>query len=285
MENAFGHRLFVDMDGVLADFDSGYHQRFGIRPSTKADNVDWDLVRATQGFYEDLPPMPDFSALWDGIRHLNPTVLTGIPKSVEEAAANKRAWVAKWLGPDVPVICCLSAEKYLHARPGDVLIDDWEKYRYRWESMGGRWITHTSAEASLAELAAAMTPSEQSFQAHVQPWMMACFGAEIAADRQERNHRFIEEALELVQACGCTQSEAHQLVDYVYGRPQGEINQEVGGVMVTLAALCLANGFDMHSAGETELARIWTKVDKIRAKQAAKPKHSPLPEAAPGSTR
>jgi hypothetical protein len=107
--------------------------------------------------------------------------------------------------------------------------------------------------------------------------MMACFGPEISADRVERNHRFLEEALELVQANGCTQDEAHQLVDYVYGRPQGEINQEVGGVMVTLAALCLANGINMHEGGETELARIWTKVEQIRAKQAAKPKHSPLP--------
>jgi hypothetical protein len=120
-----------------------------------------------------------------------------------------------------------------------------------------------------------------SFQQRVQPWMMACFGPEISSDTVERNHRFIEEALELVQACGCTQSEAHQLVDYVYGRPVGEKHQEVGGVMVTLAALCLAQGLDMQDAGETELARIWTKVEKIRAKQAAKPKHSPLPEHAP----
>ena len=33
----------------------------------------------------------------------------------------------------------------------------------------------------------------------------------------------------------------------------------------------------MNAAGETELARVWTKVEQIRAKQKAKPKHSPLP--------
>ncbi|WP_276841698.1 hypothetical protein [Herbaspirillum huttiense] len=119
------------------------------------------------------------------------------------------------------------------------------------------------------------------FQDCVQPWMMACFGATISNDLVERNHRFLEEALELVQSTGCTQSEAHQLVDYVFGRPVGEPVQEVGGVMVTLAALCLAAKMDMHAAGETELARIWTKVEQIRAKQAAKPKHSPLPIAQP----
>ncbi|CAH0355349.1 hypothetical protein [Sphingobium sp. CECT 9361] len=117
-----------------------------------------------------------------------------------------------------------------------------------------------------------------TFQQRVQPWLLACFGPMIAGDKEERNHRFMEESLELVQACGCTASEAHQLVDYVYGRPVGEPSQEVGGVMVTLAALCLANDLDMHADGETELARIWTKVEAIRAKQAAKPKHSPLPE-------
>lgn len=122
-----------------------------------------------------------------------------------------------------------------------------------------------------------------TFQARVQPWMMECFGSMIAADREERNHRFFEEAAELVQACGMSASEAHQLVDYVYGRPVGDPPQEVGGVMVTLAALCLANDLDMHAAAETELARIWTKVEAIHAKQAAKPKHSPLPVAAPAA--
>lgn len=121
-------------------------------------------------------------------------------------------------------------------------------------------------------------PEPESFQGRVKPWMLSCFGGAIANDRQERNHRFLEEALELVQSCGCSQTEAHQLVDYVFGRPIGEKSQEVGGVMVTLAALCLAQQVDMHDAGETELARIWTKVEQIRAKQAAKPKHSPLPE-------
>lgn len=108
--------------------------------------------------------------------------------------------------------------------------------------------------------------------------MLECFGHAIASDTKERNHRFLEEALELVQACACTQSEAHQLVDYVYGRAVGEKYQEVGGVMVTLAALCLAQQLDMHDCGEVELARIWTKVEQIRAKQAGKPKHSPLPQ-------
>jgi hypothetical protein len=74
-------------------------------------------------------------------------------------------------------------------------------------------------------------------------------------------------------------NEAFETVDYVYGRDEGDINQEVGGVMVMLAALCTASAEDMNSAAETEIARVWTKAEQIRAKQAAKPKHSPLPAA------
>lgn len=143
------------------------------------------------------------------------------------------------------------------------------------------------ASIGLEASAAAMPPevdpvaANGPFQDRVRPWLLACFGEMIAGDREERNHRFLEEALELVQSLGCTASEAHQLADYVFGRPVGEPMQEVGGAMVTLAALCLANGLDMHAAGEIELARINAPgvLLKIRAKQAAKPKHSPLPMA------
>ena len=118
------------------------------------------------------------------------------------------------------------------------------------------------------------------FQCRVDKWLLACFGKVISRDKIERNHRFLEEALELVQSLGCTSSEAHQLVDYVFNRPVGEPIQECGGVMVTLAALCVANDLDMNESGEIELERIWTKVEKIREKQLNKPKHSPLPIAA-----
>ncbi len=114
------------------------------------------------------------------------------------------------------------------------------------------------------------------FQERVGPWLLACFGARIAGDLEERNHRFLEESLELIQACGATRHAAHQLVDYVFDRSVGEPTQEVGGVMVTLAALCMANRISMSESGETELARIWTKIEQIRAKQATKPKHSTL---------
>lgn len=130
-----------------------------------------------------------------------------------------------------------------------------------------------------------------NFQADVHSWLTQCLGHEVAADKRERNHRFLEEALELVQSLGCTRDEVLQLVDYVFGdpvakvpaRPVGDPPQEVGGVMVTLAALCNANNMDMKACAVAELTSIWTRMDQIRAKQAAKPHGSPLPDTAGGS--
>lgn len=122
-----------------------------------------------------------------------------------------------------------------------------------------------------------------AFQRGVADFMILCFGRKAASDTVERNHRFLEEALELVQALGCTASEAHQLVDYVFGRPIGNSHQETGGVLVTLAALCTAASVDMQRAGVDELERVWTKIDAIREKQKRKPRFSPLPGAVPAA--
>lgn len=119
---------------------------------------------------------------------------------------------------------------------------------------------------------------EEDLQTSVHKWMMACFGLNITYDLRERNHRFIEEALELVQSCGITKSECQLILDYVFDRKVGERSQEVGGVMVTLAALCNVIQVNIDKASFAELARVWTKINEIRNKQATKPKHSPLPK-------
>lgn len=119
----------------------------------------------------------------------------------------------------------------------------------------------------------------RTFQQRVGGWVLACFGADIAKNKAERNHRFLEEALELVQSLGCTKDDAHLLVDYVYDRVVGNPHQEVGGVMVTLSALCNASGLSVDDAGEDELERVYDKLEAIRKKQASKIANSALPSS------
>jgi NTP pyrophosphatase (non-canonical NTP hydrolase) len=118
------------------------------------------------------------------------------------------------------------------------------------------------------------------FQARVHHWVVTCFGATGGDDRYTRQVRFLEESLELFQAGGCTEDDAHKLVAYVFSRHKGEIVQEVGGVMLTLAALCSAYGIDLSEAAELELARVWTKIDQVRARDKMKPT-GPTPGSPP----
>jgi hypothetical protein len=122
----------------------------------------------------------------------------------------------------------------------------------------------------------------QSFQQRAVAWVQECFGPEMANDPQERNHRFLEEAIELAQSCGCSKEEVLQIVDYVFSRPVGDDKaSEVGGAMNTLAALCGAHGIDMDEAADRELEKCHDKTERIRAKRQSKPTFSAKYQALP----
>ena len=143
-------RVFIDMDGVLADFAAGYEASFGARPCVLNDCVDWSLVASAPGWYASLPPMEGMRELWSGLAEFSPIILSGCPPKVPESAADKRKWVRKHLGEGIEVRCVLSKEKALHCRPGDVLVDDWPKYRTLWLAAGGHWVDHKSAAESVS---------------------------------------------------------------------------------------------------------------------------------------
>ena len=63
-----------------------------MRPDKIADIVDWSAVRGVKDFYLNIPPpMADLIALWAVPGKHRPIILTGVPRSVEEASDNKRA--------------------------------------------------------------------------------------------------------------------------------------------------------------------------------------------------
>ncbi len=103
-------------------------------------------------------------------------------------------------------------------------------------------------------------------------WLAEVFGYGATQDVEERALRFGEESLELIQALGITQHQAEALVSQVFGKEPGEVNQELGGTMVTLATLCAVTGLNAGSAFATEFARCDSAEvkAKIRAKHDTK---------------
>ena len=116
------------------------------------------------------------------------------------------------------------------------------------------------------------------FQSRVINWLVRCFDISVVTDIKERNFRFFEEATELVQAGGMTKDECLQLIDYVYGRPVGEVKQEVGGTLVTLFGLINAHGLDSEQCAIEEINSCHEHTERIRSKWLNKKiKGGPLP--------
>ena len=86
-------------------------------------------------------------------------------------------------------------------------------------------------------------------------WAERTFGS-IARDPQERALRFIEEAIELVDAVGLPAVSILSIVGRVYDRPQGVLPKEVGQAMLTLKCLAEVFSIDADAEERYELTRI-----------------------------
>jgi len=147
--------LFLDCDGVLADFDAGAKQLLGMTPAAFEERHGrgefWKRLARASNFYGELPEMPDARRLFDAVKHLKPTILTGLPLG-KWAAPQKERWAAEHF-PGVPIITTMARQKHLHMERGDVLVDDRENHRHLWENAGGIFVHHKNAEETVRQLA------------------------------------------------------------------------------------------------------------------------------------
>ncbi len=146
--------LFLDCDGVLADFDAGARRLLGMSPAEferrHSKGEFWKRLARAPDFYATLPEMSDARTLFDAVAPLGPIILTGLPLG-NWAAPQKVRWAAEHF-PGVPVITCMARDKYRHMSEGDVLVDDREDHRARWEDAGGIFVHHVNAGQSVAQL-------------------------------------------------------------------------------------------------------------------------------------
>ena len=138
-------QLYLDCDGVLADFDKGATAILGLAPRA------YQKLASAPDFYFGLPLMPDAMELFDAVRHLHPVILTGLPRG-NWAADQKVRWAAQYF-PGTKIITTLARDKRDHAKEGDVLVDDQLKHRHLWEEVGGIFVHHRNARRTIDELA------------------------------------------------------------------------------------------------------------------------------------
>ena len=149
-------QLYLDCDGVLADFERGATELLGMPPRAyeKRHGIGafWREIARHPDFYGSLPLMPDAMILFDAFKHLMPIILTGLPRG-NWAAPQKIRWAAEHF-PGTQILTVMAVDKRNHAQDGDILVDDQLRHAHLWEGAGGIFVHHRDAATSIAKLSA-----------------------------------------------------------------------------------------------------------------------------------
>lgn len=145
--------LYLDMDGVLADFNATARTMLSAsdRDETDAEkngrwpDHQWRRILDYPNFYRILPKTAiadDLVALARRFRdqlNWDVKILTAVPKKndMKEAFQDKFDWIQEYY-PDLRIrFGPYSHDKHTHCRPGDILVDDRTVNCQEWKDAGG----------------------------------------------------------------------------------------------------------------------------------------------------
>jgi 5'(3')-deoxyribonucleotidase len=150
MEN---YKIFCDMDGVLVDFDKGYHKLTGrhLNGEVFTDNHFWDPINnAGYDFWINLEWLPNGKELWDYISSYEPQILSA-PSRQNDSSVAKHDWIQREL-PGTQLQLRSAKHKKDFAAPNHILIDDRLDNIEGWISAGGIGIHHKSTKDTIEQL-------------------------------------------------------------------------------------------------------------------------------------
>ncbi len=140
--------LYLDMDGVLCNFDKAYRTY----DPQKADRKRFRQAVMEYHIFEDLEFMPDTQELLNHVsklRDIDVQILTsmGTYESLQANAAKtqKMRWLDKHNIPYKPNFVRTKTEKAQYATPSSILIDDSVGCITPFVAAGGHGILHTNA--------------------------------------------------------------------------------------------------------------------------------------------
>lgn len=155
--------VYVDMDGVLADFFGPVAQHHGVkhwrdaRRTRRKAGSKIDKLAKKPGFFLHLKPLSNAGKLLHGVLKLaNRYSILSSPllSNVEQSTREKSEWLQKHLKSNPPRAVLFDHEKFKYARQADgtpnILIDDYDTNIHLWEANGGIGILYKNEDCSTA---------------------------------------------------------------------------------------------------------------------------------------
>jgi hypothetical protein len=154
-EKGMKYKIFLDMDGVLVDFDQQFKDITGMYPKEFELNHTigefWKAIdKSGVGFWRGMKWMPGGESLYKRASQHDHALLSS-PSRSETSKIGKRLW-RRDKTPNTKLILSLSHLKKNYAAPNHILIDDRESNIKSWVDAGGIGILYKSADQVNKEL-------------------------------------------------------------------------------------------------------------------------------------
>jgi len=159
------YKIYVDMDGVVADFEKRFEDLAGMTPpefqSKYGKDAFWDFIDEGNNkikFWVGIPPMEGAKQLIDYVSKHDYSMLTA-PSIKKQSRLGKSLWIRNHVGkifPSKPTVIFKYAKEKHKVKPSltekDILIDDKASTIDNWNAAGGTGILFTSASQAISEL-------------------------------------------------------------------------------------------------------------------------------------
>ena len=158
------YKVYLDMDGVLADFDQRFKDLSGMEPKEFENKYGkkafWNLIDEDNkiSFWVGIKPMEGATKLVNAVKDYNYELLTS-PSAKKQSYLGKILWVRNHTGsvfPSKPRINFKRAKEKHEIKSNlsqkDILIDDREDTIGRWNAAGGTGIVYKSIGQVLSDL-------------------------------------------------------------------------------------------------------------------------------------
>jgi len=147
-------KIWIDLDGVMADFQKKLIEIFGPNYKELSTNAQWKRLQEEDHLFLHLNEIEDAQSLLSSIIKIaaeyccDLEFLTALPYSTGNLLTSrddKILWVKRHLSITIPVQTIIGGtNKYKFASSGDILIDDTQRNLGPWETAGGIGILHES---------------------------------------------------------------------------------------------------------------------------------------------